>query len=577
MPFNKSSAVRFLSVLLIFALNFGAIAQAQIAPTERERTVTPPQTRPTPRTSATPLPTPPPRLSTAPTPQASPPARIAPTNAPRTIEELRARIGEVLRQPQLAPAQAAVKIVSLDTGRTLFEENAGRFVHPASNMKLFTVAAALSRLGADFRFTTSVYAQARPDAAGVLRGDLIVYGRGDPSYAARFNDGDYFRAIDDLAGRIAAAGVRRIEGGIVGDESYFTGPPLGQGWEWDDLQWYYGAEVSALSVNDNSIDLMVRPGASVGDRAVVTTGPATPLINVHNATLNVPEISFSSNTVVTIINLTRTAPRGSRRDLIVYRPLNSNTIEVRGGVPLDDSGYTGYVAISRPAFLFTAMLRDALVRRGVEITGRAGAVDSRGRAGTRLQTSALVEIANRQSPPLSEIAALTLKPSQNLYTELILRALGERFRANQEQTSVEAGIEAVNNFLREANVPAGNFVMADGSGLSRGNLVTANATTQLLAFMSRSPHATVFFNAQPIAGVDGTLRTRMRGTPAEGNVRAKTGTLTGVTALSGYVTSAAGERLVFSLIINNYPRDVDARTAFTDQIAVLIASFAGRS
>jgi serine-type D-Ala-D-Ala carboxypeptidase/endopeptidase (penicillin-binding protein 4) len=577
MPFNKSSAARFLSIFLILALNFGAIAQAQIAPTGRERTVTPPpQTRPTPRPSATPLPTPTPRPSTAPTPQVSPTPRIAPTNAPRTIEELRARIGEILRQPQLAPAQAAVKIVSLDTGRTLFEENTGRFVHPASNMKLFTVAAALSRLGADFRFTTSVYAQSRPDAAGVLRGDLIVYGRGDPSFAARFNDGDYFRAIDDLAGRIAAAGVRRIEGSIVGDESYFTGPPLGQGWEWDDLQWYYGAEVSALSVNDNSIDLMVRSGAGVGAPAVITTGPATPSIDIRNTTSGNSTLNTSSSSIIIINRVTTSAP-GARRNLTVYRPLNSNTIEVSGSVPLDDSGYTGYVAISRPAMVFTTMLREALARRGVQVTGNVTTIDARGRNNTRLQTSTLVEIANRQSPPLSEIAALTLKPSQNLYTELILRALGERFRTNQEQTSVEAGIEAVNNFLREANVPAGNFVMADGSGLSRGNLVTANATTQLLTFMSRSPLAQVFFNAQPVAGVDGTLRTRMRGTTAEGNVRAKTGTLTGVTALSGYATSAAGERLAFSLIINNYPRDVDARTAFTDQIAVLIASFAGRS
>ena len=164
-------------------------------------------------------------------------------------------------------------MASLDTGRTLFEENAGKLMQPASNMKLYTVAAALDRLAPDYRFKTSVYAPARPDATGTVRGDLIVYGRGDPTFAARFNDGDYYKAIDDLAARIAAAGVKRVEGDLVGDESYFTGAPLGFGWEWDDLTWYSGAEVSALSVNDNALDLFVKPGARVGAPCTITTGP----------------------------------------------------------------------------------------------------------------------------------------------------------------------------------------------------------------------------------------------------------------------------------------------------------------
>ncbi|MCA1574143.1 MAG: D-alanyl-D-alanine carboxypeptidase, partial [Acidobacteria bacterium] len=193
---------------------------------------------------------------------------------PTTVEELRARIQEVLRQPQLAPAQVAVKVASLDTGRTLYEENAGKLLQPASNMKLYTVAAALDRLSPNYRFTTSVYAPARPDASGTVRGSLTIYGRGDPSFAARFNNGDYNRALDDFAAQIAAAGVRRVEGDMVGDESYFSGAPFGPGWEVDDLQWYYGAEISALSINDNALDLFVRPGLRAGDPCVVTTGPA---------------------------------------------------------------------------------------------------------------------------------------------------------------------------------------------------------------------------------------------------------------------------------------------------------------
>ncbi len=176
----------------------------------------------------------------------------------------------------------SVKVASLNTGRTLYEENAEKLLHPASNMKIYTVAAALDRLSPDFRFKTSAYVPSAPDAAGMIRGDLIIYGRGDPSFAASFNNGDYYKAIDDFAARIAGTGVKRIEGNIIGDESYFTGSHFGYGWEWDDLQWYYGAEVSALTVNDNSLDLFVKPGLDVGAQAIVTTGPVTPLVTIVN-------------------------------------------------------------------------------------------------------------------------------------------------------------------------------------------------------------------------------------------------------------------------------------------------------
>ena len=455
----------------------------------------------------------------------------------------------------------AVKVASLDTGRTLYEENAGKLLRPASNMKLYTISAALDRLTPDYRFTTSVYAPARPDASGVLRGDMIVYGRGDPSIAASFNDGDYFKAIDDLAARIAAAGVKRVEGDIVGDESYFNGAPLGMGWNWDDLTWYYGAEVSALSVNDNSLDLSVKPGANVGAQCVVATGPVTPLVS--------------------IVNRTTTTARGTKRDVSVYRSLGENVIEVGGSVPVDDAaGYTGRIGISHHALLFVYMLRSSLVQHGVQITGKSRTVDVRARNGVALNTSALVEIANRQSPPLSQIAAQTLKPSQNLYTELILRTLGKVVAppapANPNRTSEEAGLEVLKTFLREAGAGDG-LVLTDGSGLSRNDMVTADATVQLLTYMSRHRYANVLRDALPIAGVDGTLRNRLKGTPAANNLRAKTGSLSSAATLSGYVTSASGERLVFSIMANNFTEETDIRRSYIDVIALLLASFTGRS
>ena len=559
-----------LAYLLLVSLHFAAAPPARVVfgaqSQTRERKVAPQSSSPTPtptpaRTQATPArPTPTPAAAQTPTPTPAPTPRPTPA-APQTLEELRARIREVISRPEFDASRTAVKVASLDTGRIVFEQDSRKWMQPASNMKLFTVAAALDRLTPDYRFITSVYAPSRPDAAGTVRGDLVVYGRGDPTFAVRFNpegNADYSLAIDALAADIRAAGVRRVEGDLVGDESYFTGAPVPPGWEWDDLQWYYGAEVSALTVNDNSVDLSVKPGASVGAPARITLGPSTSL--------------------VTIVDRTTTSERGTTRDLSVNRALGQNTIEIRGRLPIDDRGYTASLAVSRPAMLFATMLRTALERRGVVVTGQTRTVDAPGRIEKPLPVSSLVEIAARKSPPLSTIAAQTLKPSQNLYAELLLRTLGKLAGAPDPKLSSEdAGEQVVRNFLTQAGIDPTGLVMLDGSGLSRADLVTADTTLQLLTYMNRHRFGSEFRLALPVAGVDGTLRNRMKGTPAQGNLRAKTGTLGTATSLSGYVFSAAGERLAFSLMINNPPRDANPRTDFTDAVAVLLASFAGRS
>ncbi len=482
--------------------------------------------------------------------------------APATLAELQTRIEEIVRQPALEPGFFAVKIVSLDTGQIVFEQNANKFVRPASNMKLYTVATAFDRLTPDYHFMTSVYAKEKPDD-GKVKGDLIVYGRGDPSFAARFSNGDYFKGINDLADRIVAAGVKRIKGDLVGDESYFNGAPLGSGWEWEDLTWSYGAQISALSINDNAIDLNVKPGEKVGAPVVFTTGP--------------PAASF-----MTIINRATTSARGSKSDLRIYRGLGANTLELSGTLPLGDAGFVGGVAIPDPALAFASMLRDALVKRGVKIDGRVRTVTARSGSSIVPTSSAPVEIASLQSPPFAEIAAHTLKPSQNQYTEMILRTLGrtqpptgnDSARTRDDE---DLGLESVRNFLRQAGIGDNDVALNDGSGLSRNDLISANTTVQLLTFMSKHKYFAQFRDALPIAGVDGTLRTRMRGTPAEGNVRAKTGSLSSVASLSGYVTTAAGEHLVFSMMLNNYPDAAAVRRESIDAIAVLLASFSGKT
>lgn len=475
---------------------------------------------------------------------------------PKTLPELQARIQEVLAKPELSPAMVGIKVVSLDNGRVLFEENAAKLLRPASNMKLYTVAAALDRLSPDYRFSTSVYANTRPDIAGVVHGNLTIYGRGDPSIAARFNNGDYFKGIDDLAARIVAAGVKRVEGDIVGDESYFVGPKYGSGWNWEDLTWYYGAEITPLTANDNALDLFIKPGTAIGQPALITTGPPDPLL--------------------TIINKVTTSVKGSKREFSIHRGLGENTITITGSIPLEDRGYTGGIGISHPGLLFVYMLRSSLAQKGVTITGASR---------TSVSSNVLQnEIATLQSPPFSMIAAQTLKPSQNLYTELILRTLGKvapppppATTSNLPQTSDELGLEAVKTFLKTVGLRPEALVLDDGSGLSRNDMITAEASVQLLTFMSKHRYATVFRDALPIGGVDGTLRNRFKGTPAENNVRAKTGSLSSAASLGGYMTTAGGEKLAFSIMVNNYPRDFDPRSSCIDPITVLLASFAGKA
>lgn len=501
--------------------------------------------------------------------QPSPTPRVVVAPA-KTLTELQTKISEILAKPELSSAMVGIKVVSLDTGRTLFEENAAKLLRPASNMKLYTVAAALDRLSPDYRFSTSVYAGSRPDASGVVRGDLTIYGRGDPSIAARFNNGDYFKGIDDLATKIVAAGVKRVEGDIVGDESYFVGPKYGAGWHWEDLTWYYGAEITPLTVNDNALDLFIKPGLAVGQPALITTGPPDPLL--------------------TIINKVTTSAKGIRRELSIHRGLGENTVTITGTIPLEDRGYSGGIGISHPALLFVYLLRSSLTQKGVVITGKSRTTGENSQppllTGTTIAASTSAspfqnEVATLQSPPFSLIAAHTLKPSQNLYTELILRTLGKvtpppATTSSLGQTSEELGIEAVRLFLKSAGLRPEALNLDDGSGLSRNDMITAEASVQLLAFMSKHRYATVFRDALPVGGVDGTLRNRFRGTAAENNVRAKTGSLSSAASLGGYLTTAAGEKLAFSIMVNNYPREVEPRTMCIDPITVLLASFAGK-
>jgi D-alanyl-D-alanine carboxypeptidase/D-alanyl-D-alanine-endopeptidase (penicillin-binding protein 4) len=561
---HTKAAILLVFAVFCFGLNFGISVNAQ--ETQRQR-ITEKPTTPTPQTSPTPKQTPTPNPIVSPTPTAT----FVPV---QTVSDLQARIRASLSRSEIRRGRVGVKVVSLDTGKTVFEENAEKYFMPASNMKSFTIAAALEKLSPDFRFVTSVYAPAMPDASGMIRGDLSVYGRGDVSFSAAFNDGDYYKGLDALAAKIQQAGVKRIEGNLIGDESYFSGDAIPSGWEWDDLQWYYGAEVSALLVNDNAVDLSVKPNSVTGAPCAVQVLPV--------------------NLVVRIVNRCTTTASGVKRDLQVVKKLDQNVLEISGTMPSNDKEFRGYIAVSRPAELFLSLLRQFLIQKGIVITGQNRVINAKDKVSSSVASPAApFEITKLESPPFSLIAAKTMKPSQNLYTETILRALGEQMKTvsmqspaslpsenpftNSKADSSERGLFAVRTFLREIGVAPDGVLQYDGSGLSRHNLITPSSTVQLYTYMALSSrYASVWHAAQPVGGVDGTLKNRFTGTSAANNVRGKTGTIDQVSALSGYVTTTSGERFVFSTVVNDIA-DGKLRQAVIDEIVVALANFNGRT
>ena len=553
-----------------FSLNLTADAQT----TTRIRAVPPQATTPRPTPTPTPQssPTPTPSQSVSPAPiNVVPASPLPPTHQAQTLSELQSKIRRVLQNPALERGQVGVKIVSLASGAVVFAQNDEKYLMPASNMKAFTMAAALDRLTPDFRFVTSIYAAAKPDQAGTIRGGVTIYGRGDPTFAASLNDGDYYKAVNALADKVAATGLKRVEGNLIGDESYFTGDALGSTWEWDDLQWYYGAGVSALTVNDNAVDVQVLPGAVPGTPCIVKILPF--------------------NSLFTMTNSCSTIDAGAKRELEVTKRLGANVLEIRGTMPANDAkGFAGAIAVEKPAEMFLYLLRNALAQKGVTITGQNKIIGAQDKAKSavvqspspmakdnslQLQTS--IEIARLESQPLSYVAAKTLKPSQNLYTELVLRALGEQAgdKSDPKKTSAERGLEVVQKFLAEAGISSDAIVQFDGSGLSRHNLITPGATVQLYTFMSKHRFAPAFQAALPVGGVDGTLKSRFLNTLAANNVHAKTGTIDQVSSLSGYLTTAGGERLVFSILTNNLP-DAALRRQTIDDIIIQLANYTGR-
>jgi len=495
----------------------------------------------------------------------------------QTLVSLQARISSHISQPRFAGAVWGIKIASLKSGAVLYESNAHKLLKPASNAKLFTGALALDRLGPDYRIKTSIYQTGRRPAPEKLEGNLIIYGRGDPSFAARFHRGKHQESLESLVDAILATGLREVRGQLIADETYFTGPPFGAGWVWDDLQYNYGAEISALCLEDNVLDLWFSPGQSLGDPGRLTVNPGTDYL--------------------AFFNQTRTTTPDKKPQIEIYRPVGSTNVYLSGELPLHSSGsYTGSVTVPRPAAFFITHLQKALEHRGLRVAGGSRAISQiELQSSPEFARSERQEIASVYSPPLGEIVARMMKPSQNLYAQLLLWQIGALSNApallkasfltgngpapniyeTNLPTTEEAGLSELKKFLQKIGIKDGDVLLEEGSGLSRSCLVKPNAIVELLQFMNRHPHRQAFRDALPLAGVDGTLQSRMRGTAAAGKVRAKTGSLRYTNTLAGYITTALQEELVFSLILNNFYDPQGSARRDLDAIVVMLAEFTG--
>ncbi|MBI2813357.1 MAG: D-alanyl-D-alanine carboxypeptidase/D-alanyl-D-alanine-endopeptidase [Opitutae bacterium] len=464
--------------------------------------------------------------------------------------DLAARLEALVTQPRFAGAFWGVKVVSLDSGRTLFAHGADRRMSPASNCKLYAGALALDQLGGDHRIRTPLRATAGPDQAGVLAGDLIVSGRGDPGWNHRVGKRDFWTSFEPFVAALQRAGVKKITGDIVADATWLRVPPHGASWTVDDMDYEYGAEVSAISLADNYVDLRITPAAKEGQPCAIEV--LQPLSG----------LGFANHTV--------TGEAGGPREIRVQRLPGEGTVHVFGTLPVGGKEELTEAPVPQPAAWFARALREALTKAGIAVAGRARSV-----RWPDAPVAGEVLIGEVTSAPLRELVAGFMLPSQNLETDLIFAHLGELRRTPTTPAwarSDELAVTALDEFMARLGVPGGAVLFDEGSGLSRNNLATAAATASLLQAMARHRESAGFLAALPTAGVSGSLDKRMRGTPAENNVRAKTGTLRYASSLSGYVTTAAGERLAFSAMLNRYPVPAKARAGDPlDELAVILA------
>lgn len=438
------------------------------------------------------------------------------------VRRLRADLDGIFSDRRFSGARWGVEVFSLDRSEKIYERDAKGLYVPASNNKIITAAAALLCLGPDYRYETRLLTDGRI-VEGRLRGNLVIVGTGDPFHSPLYEPGDPFVAFRDWAARLKAMGVSGIDGDIIGDSAAFEATGFGLGWEWNDLGQGFAAPVGALQFHDNMIALEISPGAAKGDPASIRVSPFDGYLNIDNRVL------------------TDSAKTPAR--IKIGRGPSRRTVVISGSVPAGGDRVLRNVSVYSPAHYYLSALKHVLSESGID-TGNCRILEKRGYG-----SPSLSELWIHRSPALRECVKQMMKASQNLYAETLVRTLGLTLRG---EGSFEKGKDVVEKLLEQMGVEKENYVYADGSGLSRLNLTSPEALVKVLRFMSRDKNFVDFYDALPVAGVDGTLAERMKNTRAANSVRAKTGSLANISAISGYVRTADGEAMAFAILANNF-------------------------
>lgn len=440
-----------------------------------------------------------------------------------TLEELRNEFDQLFDDPDFYNAQWGVCVQSLETGEFLYRRNENKLLMPASNLKLVTTASALQLLGAGYKFRTEIGYSGKIEGSS-LKGDLVVKGFGDPTISGRYTKDDVLKYFNDWADSLLNFGIEEITGNIIGDDNAFDDVGLGNGWSWDYESYWYSAPSGALSLNDNCVDIIVTP-AKRGDKADIKI---------------IPDNKYS-----VIVNRVITVPFDSSAGIEIYRERGTNVITVSGKIRETGKPVKLFATVNNPTQYFVVVLKDVLREKGINVRGFAIDIDDQ-------QSDAESDfrlLFTHESPALTEIIKVINKNSQNFFAEQLLKAIA--YERTGLGTSSD-GIRQIKQISPRMGINSDNFTMADGSGLSRLNLVSAQQLVSLLRYMYQSDNFNDFYNSLPIAGKDGTLADRMRKSAAFEKIRAKTGYIGGVRSLSGYAMTADGETVAFSMIVNNF-------------------------
>ena len=474
-------------------------------------------------------------------------------------EALHADLARIFAAPEVDHALWAVTIQSMETGEVFYGLNPRKLVMPASAMKIIATAVAAEQLGWDYRYETRLLASG-PVEHNRLRGDLIVRGSGDPTINAR--NGDHAGVFEAWADQLRAAGINAIDGRIIGDDDAFDDEGLVEGWAWEDLASGFATPGGALQHHENVVELVLHAGSVPGAPVSIEIQPA--------------------GSGLVLVNRVLTSPMDGDVTLGRRRLPGQRTLELTGWVPVGTEAFTLTASVDNPTEFFVRALRATLVSKGIEVNGAAVDIDTIAaplrpdeddQSASQVPDSTDHVLVSHVSPPLSEMAMVLMKMSQNLYAETLLKTVG----AGSAPGTTEAGREAVRAVLTSWGIAPHEYIIADGSGLSRYNYVTAEVLVKILRRMhSDDRHAAAFEATLPIAGRDGTLINRMKGTLAEGNVRAKTGSMSNVRALAGYVTTRDDELLAFSIIANNFHVPQGMIDDLMDRAVERLATFARR-